>query len=62
MRVLETAVHPGGEEFEAHQAANLELVKDLREQIERIAGGGGERSRERHVAGKNCSPEIASTA
>jgi 3-methylcrotonyl-CoA carboxylase beta subunit len=50
MRVLETAVHAGSEEFEANQAANLELVEDLRAQLERVAGGGGERSRERHVS------------
>ncbi|MGH2869708.1 MAG: carboxyl transferase domain-containing protein, partial [Solirubrobacteraceae bacterium] len=50
MRVLETAVQPGSEEFEANQAANLELVEDLRAQLERVAGGGGERSRARHVS------------
>ncbi len=50
MRVLETAVHPGSQEFEANQAANLALVEDLRAQLERVAGGGGERSRERHVS------------
>jgi 3-methylcrotonyl-CoA carboxylase beta subunit len=50
MRVLETAVHPGSQEFEANQAANLALVDELRAQLERVAGGGGERSRERHVS------------
>jgi 3-methylcrotonyl-CoA carboxylase beta subunit len=50
MRVLETAVHPGSQEFGANQAANLALVEDLRVQLERVAGGGGERSRERHVS------------
>ncbi|MGB9182649.1 MAG: carboxyl transferase domain-containing protein [Solirubrobacteraceae bacterium] len=50
MTVLETAVHPGSQEFEANQAANLALVEDLRVQLERVAGGGGERSRERHVS------------
>jgi 3-methylcrotonyl-CoA carboxylase beta subunit len=50
MRVLETAVHPGSQEFEANQAANLALVEELRAQLERVAGGGGKRSRERHVS------------
>jgi 3-methylcrotonyl-CoA carboxylase beta subunit len=50
MRVLETAVHPGSQEFESNQAANLALVQDLRAQLERVAGGGGERARERHVS------------
>ncbi|MGI9185086.1 MAG: carboxyl transferase domain-containing protein [Solirubrobacteraceae bacterium] len=50
MRILETTLHRGSQDFEANQAANLELVEDLRAQLERVAGGGGERSRERHVS------------
>ncbi|HEY5188507.1 MAG TPA: carboxyl transferase domain-containing protein [Solirubrobacteraceae bacterium] len=50
MSVLTTAVRPGSEEFAANLAANLELVNDLRAQLERVAAGGGERARERHIS------------
>jgi 3-methylcrotonyl-CoA carboxylase beta subunit len=48
--VLRSAANPGSEEFRANQEANEALVADLRGQLERVAGGGGERARERHAA------------
>jgi len=50
MTVLATHVHPGSPEFEANEAEHRRLVKDLRGRMERAAGGGGERARERHLA------------
>src|SRR5207248_10389038 len=47
--ILRSRVSPGSDEFQAHLQANRELVADLRAQLERVALGGGERSRERHV-------------
>jgi 3-methylcrotonyl-CoA carboxylase beta subunit len=47
--VLRSAANPGSEEFRANQEANQALVDDLRAQLQRVAGGGGERSRQRHV-------------
>jgi 3-methylcrotonyl-CoA carboxylase beta subunit len=50
MSVLTTSVTPASDEFKANQAAGEALVADLRTQLERVALGGGERSRERHVS------------
>jgi 3-methylcrotonyl-CoA carboxylase beta subunit len=47
--VLRSAANPGSEEFRANQEANEALVDDLRAQLLQAAGGGGERSRQRHV-------------
>ncbi len=50
MTVLSSAVNPGAEEYRANLEANLALAEELRATQARIAQGGGERSRERHVA------------
>ena len=50
MTTLRTAVDPASESFEANDAAQRALVAELRERLERVALGGPERSRERHVA------------
>jgi 3-methylcrotonyl-CoA carboxylase beta subunit len=47
--VLRSAANPGSEEFRANQEANEALVDDLRAQLLHAAGGGGERSRQRHT-------------
>jgi 3-methylcrotonyl-CoA carboxylase beta subunit len=47
--VLRTAANPGSEEFCANVEANEALVDDLRAELQRVAGGGGERARERHT-------------
>jgi 3-methylcrotonyl-CoA carboxylase beta subunit len=50
MTVLESHVRPGSPEFEANEAEHRRLAADLRERLQRVAAGGGERARERHVA------------
>jgi 3-methylcrotonyl-CoA carboxylase beta subunit len=50
MTVLTTTVNPGSEEFRANLEANRALVDDLRATQARLALGGGEPARERHVA------------
>ncbi|HEX4011514.1 MAG TPA: carboxyl transferase domain-containing protein [Solirubrobacteraceae bacterium] len=49
MPILRSHISPGSEEFRANQKANRALVDDLNAQLERVAAGGGERARERHV-------------
>jgi 3-methylcrotonyl-CoA carboxylase beta subunit len=49
MTVLRSAANPGSDEFRSNQEANEALVADLRDQLQRVAGGGGERARERHT-------------
>jgi 3-methylcrotonyl-CoA carboxylase beta subunit len=50
MTVLHTHVDPASPEFERNEAAHRELVADLDTRLRRAAAGGGEKSRERHVA------------
>ena len=50
MTVLSSAANPGSEEFRANLQANRALTEDLRATQARIAQGGGERARERHLA------------
>ncbi len=50
MTVLTTTANPGSEAFRANLEANRALVDDLRATQARLALGGGERARERHVA------------
>ena len=47
--ILRSKLSPGSDEFQANMRANEELVADLRAQLDRVALGGGERARERHV-------------
>ena len=46
---LRTTAQPGSQEFRANLDANRALVDDLRAQLDRVALGGGERARARHV-------------
>ncbi|HVL97253.1 MAG TPA: carboxyl transferase domain-containing protein [Solirubrobacteraceae bacterium] len=46
---LRTTAQPGSQEFRANVDANRGLVDDLRAQLDRVALGGGERARARHV-------------
>jgi 3-methylcrotonyl-CoA carboxylase beta subunit len=48
--VLGTKARPGSDAFAANEAEHERLLADLNARIARAAGGGGERSRERHVA------------
>jgi 3-methylcrotonyl-CoA carboxylase beta subunit len=48
--VLHTHARPGTPAFEANEAEHRRLVGDLRARLARVAAGGGEKARERHVA------------
>jgi len=50
MEILSTTVEPASASFEANEAAQRALVKELREKLATAALGGPEKSRERHVA------------
>ena len=50
MPLLPTTVDPRSDAFRTNAAAMTGLTQDLRVQAERVAEGGGERSRARHVA------------
>jgi 3-methylcrotonyl-CoA carboxylase beta subunit len=50
MAVLRSHVNPGSDEFRANLEANRTLADDLAAQLKRVAQGGGERARERHVS------------
>ncbi|KAF1025278.1 MAG: Propionyl-CoA carboxylase beta chain [Burkholderia plantarii] len=50
MPILESKLNPRSDEFRANQAALDALVADLREKIERLAQGGGQAARDKHVA------------
>jgi 3-methylcrotonyl-CoA carboxylase beta subunit len=50
MPALKSAANPRSDEFRANSAAMAALVADLRARIDRIALGGDESSRARHVA------------
>jgi 3-methylcrotonyl-CoA carboxylase beta subunit len=47
--VLRSTASPGSDEFRANLEVNEGLVADLRARLDRVARGGGERARERHV-------------
>jgi 3-methylcrotonyl-CoA carboxylase beta subunit len=47
--ILRSKLNPGSEEFQENTRASRALVTDLREQLDRVSLGGGERARERHV-------------
>jgi len=50
MRLLRSEARPGSDEFRANLAANEALCADLRSELERVAAGGGERARKRHLS------------
>jgi 3-methylcrotonyl-CoA carboxylase beta subunit len=50
MTILHSAANPGSEEYRANLDANRALVEHLHATQQRLALGGGERARERHVA------------
>ena len=47
--ILRSKLNPASDEFQENMRANEALVGDLREQLDRVALGGGDRARERHV-------------
>ena len=50
MTMLETKLNLRGDDFKANAAAMQLLVDDLRAKVERIARGGGDAARAKHVA------------
>ena len=50
MSVLRSEARPGSDDFRGNRDANLALCEDLRGQLDRVAAGGGERARERHLS------------
>jgi 3-methylcrotonyl-CoA carboxylase beta subunit len=50
MSVIESRINPRSEEYESNAAAMAELVGELRDKAARIALGGSERAREKHLA------------
>jgi 3-methylcrotonyl-CoA carboxylase beta subunit len=49
-RVLSSHADPASAEFARNEAEHRRLAGELRERLDRVAAGGGERARERHVA------------
>jgi 3-methylcrotonyl-CoA carboxylase beta subunit len=47
---LRSTANPGSEDFRANVAAHEALLEDLRDQLKRVAMGGGERAQERHTS------------
>jgi 3-methylcrotonyl-CoA carboxylase beta subunit len=54
--ILHSGASPGSDEFRANREANQALADDLRAQLQRVAAGGGERARDRHVARGKLPP------
>ena len=50
MPILPSSIHARSDEFRANAEALGGLVDDLRQQLARVGEGGGERSREKHLA------------
>ncbi|MDH4464513.1 MAG: carboxyl transferase domain-containing protein, partial [Acidovorax sp.] len=50
MTILETQLNPRSADFVANTSAMRALVDDLKAQVARIAEGGGEAARAKHVA------------
>ncbi|RYX90532.1 MAG: methylcrotonoyl-CoA carboxylase [Comamonadaceae bacterium] len=50
MPVLETKLNARSADFQANAAVMRSLVDDLREQLGKVAGGGGEAARKKHTA------------
>ncbi|WP_313073714.1 carboxyl transferase domain-containing protein [Melaminivora sp.] len=48
--ILDTQLNPRSADFQANAAAMRQLVDDLRAQLERVAQGGGEAARAKHLA------------
>ncbi len=50
MAILQTKIDPSAERFQQNRAHHLALAEDLRDLVDKVAQGGDERSRERHVS------------
>jgi 3-methylcrotonyl-CoA carboxylase beta subunit len=50
MTVLQSHAASGNLDFQANETEHRRLVAELRERMQRVAQGGGQRARERHLA------------
>ena len=50
MSLLQSHIALGSPEFQANESEHRRLVADLRDRMQRVALGGGDRARERHLA------------
>jgi len=56
MPIIETKLNPRGEEFRANAAALEAVVADLKEKVAKLALGGGQAARDKHVARNKLLP------
>jgi 3-methylcrotonyl-CoA carboxylase beta subunit len=56
MTIIESKLNPRGEEFRTNAAALEALVIDLKEKVAKIAEGGGQAARDRHVSRNKLLP------
>ncbi|HZD51873.1 MAG TPA: methylcrotonoyl-CoA carboxylase, partial [Woeseiaceae bacterium] len=50
MTIIRTKIKTTSEEFEKNASVNMNLARELRQIRARVAQGGNERSRERHLS------------
>lgn len=58
MSVLKTAINSGSDEFKKNFAGMSSLVQELREKVEKIKLGGGDKARAKHVARGKLLPRV----
>jgi 3-methylcrotonyl-CoA carboxylase beta subunit len=56
MTIIETKLNPRGEEFRTNAAALEALVADLKQKVAKLAEGGGQAARDRHVSRNKLLP------
>ncbi|SAK58886.1 propionyl-CoA carboxylase [Caballeronia hypogeia] len=56
MAIIESKLNPRGEEFRTNAAALEALVADLKEKVAKIAEGGGQAARDKHVSRNKLLP------
>jgi 3-methylcrotonyl-CoA carboxylase beta subunit len=56
MPIIETKLNPRGEEFRANAAALEAVVADLKEKVAKLALGGGQAARDKHVGRNKLLP------
>ncbi|SAL41039.1 propionyl-CoA carboxylase [Caballeronia choica] len=56
MPIIETKLNPRGEEFRANAAALEAVVADLKEKVAKVALGGGQAARDKHVGRNKLLP------
>jgi len=56
MTIIETKLNPRGDEFRANAAALEAVVADLKEKVAKLALGGGQAARDKHVSRNKLLP------